>query len=129
MTDHVILENIYGLTIRSGMKLEHIIAQLQPLLSKEILCVKNNDTIFIYHNRNEFPIGLKLEKVVDDIFYIRSIIDDDTYAIAGKEIAAILFPNITNGGVRCSSVNNMGTVTSEISKNSSKASIKKLPLI
>ena len=126
--DLILLENVHGLTLKNGMRLEHIIAQLQPLLRKEILCVKNGQSIVIYRNKKEFPVGLKLDKVVDDIYYIRSVVDDDLYAVAGKETATIFFPNITDGGIRYASVNNMGVVTSEIITREPKANLKKILL-
>lgn len=124
----ILLENVHGLTLKNDMRLEHIIAQLQPLLHKEIVCVKNGTSIVIYRNKSEFPNGLKLEAVVDDIYYIRSVLDNDLYSIAGKEIATILFPNIASGGIRYSSINNMGTVTSEIINRDNRANIKKVSL-
>lgn len=126
--DFILLENVHGLTIRNEMKLEHIIAQLQPLLRKEILCVKNGQSIIICRSKKDFPVSLRLEKVVDDIYYLRSILDDDIYAVAGKETATIFFPHISDGGIRYASVNNMGIITSEIINREPKANIKKVPL-
>lgn len=126
--DFILLENIHGLTIRDEMRFEHIIAQLQPLLRKEIIAIKNGQTIVIYRNKKDFPVGLKLDKVVDDIYYIRSVVDDDIYAVAGKETATIFFPNLADGGIRYASVNNMGVVTSEIITREPKANIKKVLL-
>ena len=126
--DSILIENIHGLTIKDEMRLEHIVAQIQPLLRKEIVCVKNGESLVIYRDRKDFPIGLKLEKVVDNIYYMRSVVDDDIYAVAGKEIAGIFFPNLSKGNVRYASINNMGVVSSEISMLNNPAKIKKITL-
>ena len=129
MADQIILENVHGLAIKSGMTLESIISQLQPLIQNVILCVKNHKSIVIYKDKSEFPLGLRLEKVIDDIFHIRSIVDDDLYIVAGKETASLIFPGITNGGMRYASINNMGNVSSEIINSQPIAKIRKYPLV
>ena len=70
-SDLILIENIHGLTIKDEMRLEHIVAQIQPLLRKEIVCVKNGESLVIYRDRKDFPIGLKLEKV--DVMFLRDI--------------------------------------------------------
>jgi len=73
---------------------KEFIAQFQPHCSF-ILCIKNNDTLWCFHKKDQLPTGLTFVKQQDDQYYF---VDDqkNDYCVFSRDAAETLLPYFDN---------------------------------
>ena len=122
MSNQVSLDST--VTLVDGATFEDIISQLQPYVDSAILCIKDGCELMIHRDRSRFPIFIKLESKLNDIYSFRDPTTDSLYSVFGEEAAGIICPSMsTKPGKKIASITREG-VTSTVYGNDETATLE-----